>query len=72
MVERWFRTAIYFVWAVLTSMLRAEVLDFESPTLEDFTFVRFEFDSVGGWGEAYSASRGRRLEIELFGTQHRR
>lgn len=60
MLEMCVRTAIFVVLAVLPTMLRAEEFDFESPTLEDFTFVRIEFDSVGGWGEAYYASRGRR------------
>lgn len=40
-------------------MLCAEEFDFETPILEGFTFVRIEFDSVGGWGEAYYASGGR-------------
>jgi hypothetical protein len=59
MLEMCVRTAILVVLTVLPTMLCAEEFDFETPTLEDFTFVRIEFDSVGGWGEAYYASGGR-------------
>lgn len=48
------------VLAILGNQVAAEEFVFEAPTLDDFTFVRVEYDSVGGWGEAYYGGGGRR------------
>lgn len=55
---RWVTSLIVF--AMLADTAIGEEFDFESPSLDDFTFARIEFDSVGGWGEAYYGGRGGR------------
>ncbi|MEE9254224.1 MAG: DUF4159 domain-containing protein [Pseudomonadales bacterium] len=54
-------TAIVVVLGMFSRLALGEEFDFESPSLDNFTFARIEFDSVGGWGEAYyGGRRGRR------------